>query len=459
MQLQHFVLIALVCAGSGWLTGCCRIDAHGHVYREWSRRMSEMGIFPVYPPREDVVVGDVYALPLHPYDTATVGYIGGLGNAGIHVEYLGDQNLGWTNFLTKLERYYRTRPYPADSTTAIVGATNAPFTRMSGCADEANRTSAFSPGSTNRLRQVSFPDFTVTHIDQESLSAVVPIEGIMASLNFNHSDIKAVHFSIPHAESYGMTTEEALQEVYQDRQFTNFQGSVYLLANSNGVISVAGAQLSYAMFQDIIRNVSQNPDYCIPWNVRRHMRKSVEAMQGKIYLALITEVYFARSMDITIDRKTATGASGAARPVSTAELKDLKDLGLLAVRSHTNLVRTTNITVSGGSTNIVTGTRAEIIDVSQGDSAYELARKLRTLEVNDSVSNIGGSVRVVSVSTGNIGLRRTFERPICVGVRGVLIKVDVAHPKALGASGRKEWLKVEGIVSLAEPNASHDSIR
>ena len=188
-QTRHrqFVFIAFVCAGSLWLAGCCRMDTHGHVYREWSRRMSEMGIFPVYPPREDVVVGDVYALPLHPYDTAAIGYIGGLGNAGIHVEYLGDQNLGWTNFLTKLERYYRTRPYPADSATAIVGASNAPFTRMSGFADETNRTSAFSPGSTNRLRQVSFPDFTVTRIDQQSLSAVVPIEGIMASLNFNHT--------------------------------------------------------------------------------------------------------------------------------------------------------------------------------------------------------------------------------------------------------------------------------
>ena len=50
--------------------------------------MSEMGIFPVYPPREDIVVGDVYAVPLHPYDSATVGYIGGLGTAGIrHGDY------------------------------------------------------------------------------------------------------------------------------------------------------------------------------------------------------------------------------------------------------------------------------------------------------------------------------------------------------------------------------------
>src|SRR5262245_33501074 len=100
-KTHQVVLSAMLTLGGLFLTGCCSQDSHGHVYRDWSKRMSEMGIFPVYPPREDIVVGDVYALPLHPYDTAAVGYIGGLGNAGIHVEYLGDTNLGWTNLLTK----------------------------------------------------------------------------------------------------------------------------------------------------------------------------------------------------------------------------------------------------------------------------------------------------------------------------------------------------------------------
>jgi hypothetical protein len=416
--------------------------------------MAEMGIFPVYPPREDVVVGDVYALPLHPYDTAAVGYIGGLGNAGIHVEYLGDTNLGWTNLLVKLERYYQTRPYPADSTNNLSSATNAPFTLIPGYPDSTQRTSAFSPGSIARLRQVSFPDFNISHVDQESLSAVIPIEGIMAGLNFNRSDITGVNFSIPHAESYGLTTEDLLEEVYRDQQFRITAHGIYMSGGTNGVISVPGAQMAYAMFQNVMEQVVDNPANCIPWSIKGHMRRSVAAMKDQIYLALISEVYFARSMDITIERKTATGAGGSARPIGAAELKQLKDMGLLAIHTRTNSVTsTTGTNTTATSTNVVTGTTADMIDVTEGDSAFDLARKLRGLKTPDSVDNIGGSVSVLGVSASSIGLRRTFERPICVGVRGVLVKINVNEPVALGLNekgqwvedpnGKKEWMKIE----------------
>jgi hypothetical protein len=405
--------------------------------------MAEMGIFPVYPPREDVVVGDVYALPLHPYDTATVGYIGGLGTAGIHVEYLGDTNLGWNNLLIKLERYYQTRPYPADSTNILSSTTNVPLTSISGYLETTQRTSAFSAGSIARLRQVSFPDFNISHVDQQSLSAVIPIEGIMAGLNFNRSDVTGVHFSIPHAESYGLTTEDLLEEAYHDHLLRPTSDGIYMRGDTNGVISVGGAQMAYAMFQDIIKKVVENPDNCIPCGVRRHMERSVAAMTNQIYLALISEVYFARSMDITIERKTSTGANGSARPIAAAELKQLKDMGLLVVRALTKSVTSTSTNASATSTNVVTGMKAEMIDVTEGDSAFDLARKLRGLEPPDSVDKLGGSVRVLSVSASSIGLRRTFSRPICVGVRGVLVKINVNNPVALEPNGKKEWMKVE----------------
>ncbi len=449
MKTARVVLTAGL-ALCGLLSGCHTPDSHRHVYRDWSKRMSEMGIFPVYPPRQDIVVGDVYALPLHPYDTEAVGYIGGLGNAGIHVEYLGDTKLGWTNLLTRLEEYYATRPYPADSTNALVSDTNAPLTRIPGYPDNRRRTSAFSAGSVARLRQISFPDSNISHIDQQSLSALIPIEGIMAGLNFNRSDVTAVHSSIPHAESYGLTTEELLREVYDDEHFRQTNGNLYLRADLKGaVISVQGAQMAYAMFQDIVQKVVHNREYRIPWSVKSRLRQSVKDMKDRIYLALISEVYFARSMDVTIERKTARGASGAARPVAAAELQQLKDLGLLTTHSRTNsTMTTTNTTVSGTSTNVVVGTKADMIDVTEGDTALELARKLRGLETPMGADKIGGSVRVLSVSASSIGLRRTFDRPVAVGVRGVMVKVDVNHPVVFADDTNRPplpWMRVDGV--------------
>lgn len=37
--------------------------APGHVQREWSASMRELGVFPLYPPREDVFIGDVFLTP------------------------------------------------------------------------------------------------------------------------------------------------------------------------------------------------------------------------------------------------------------------------------------------------------------------------------------------------------------------------------------------------------------
>ena len=434
------------------LSGCRTPDLKpGFVYRDWALRMSEMGIFPVYPPREDIVVGDVYALPLHPYDSTAVGWIGGLGSAGIHVSYLGDTQLGWNNLSGTISNYYASRPYAADTTSTMSGSNQVgPLTRIASYPySETNGRSAFGPGTSARLRQVMFPDFSVTTIRQGSLAGVVPIEGIMAAFNFSSSDIKAVHFKIPQAESYGITTEELLKEVYLDMNFVQgTNGQIYLWGgDSNAIISVSGAQMAKAMFGDVMETMSYDTSRKMPSWVQAHIKKSACLMTNKIYLALISEVYYARSIDISIEHKTARGASGSARPISTSELNQLRQMGLLATHARTNHTSTgTNSTTSTNagaatatSTNVFVGTKTELLDVSDGDTAYDLARKLRAIETPDGIANVGGSVKVLSVSTKGVGLRRTFERPIVVGVRGVLVKVDVNNPQELSDS--LQWTK------------------
>jgi hypothetical protein len=442
------------------LSGCRTPDLKpGFVYRDWALRMSEMGIFPVYPPREDIVVGDVYALPLHPYDSTSVGWIGGLGSAGIHVAYLGDTQLNWNALSGTLEKYYQSRPYAADT---LSGGTNqiGPLTPIASYPySDTNGTSAFAPGTTARLRQVMFPDFSVTTIRQGSLAGVVPIEGIMAAFNFSSSDIQAVHFKIPQAESYGITTEELLKEVYHDTNFVQTaDGEIYLWGgDADAIISIGGAQMAKSMFGDIMEAMSHDTSREMPSWVKTHISQSAVRMKDKIYLALISEVYYARSIDVTIEHKTARGAGASARPISTAELGQLKQMGLLATRTRTNHTSTSTNNVTTTSTNLFVGTKTELLDVTDGDSAYDLARKLRAIETPDGAANVGGSVKVLSVSTKSVGLRRTFERPIVVGVRGVLVKVDVNNPKELSESLRwkagdtnaahwavgPKWMKIE----------------
>ncbi len=442
--------IILVTALTMFVGGCSTPFQRGKVYREWSTSMSQMGIFPVYPPREDIVVGDVYAIPLHPYDSATVEYIGGLGTAGIHVSYLGDPNLEWANLLTVSSNYYQARPYPADTTEGLPVGTNGllPLIPIASYSNSPP-SHVFAGGSLARLRQVAFPDFSVTTIDQSSLSAVVPIEAIMASFNFTHSDIRAVHFKMPQAESYGLSTEALLKDVYNSTNFVQTaDGTIYTRGDKEAVISVPGAQMAYSMFADIMETLMNDPTSPVFSNImiRDHLQKTAKKMKDKIYLALISEIYFTRSMDITIERKKATGASASARPVSASEMQQLKDLGLTKLNTRTNMTTTTTSSSTATSTNIQVGTKAEMIQLSEGDTAYDLAKKIRELETPDGVSNVGGAVKVLHVSASNIGLRRTFARPIVVGVRGVLLKIDVNHPVIFADDTNKpptQWMRVE----------------
>ena len=48
------------------MLAACASPDRGYVQREWSRSLRELGIVPVFPPREDIVVGDVYAYPYDP---------------------------------------------------------------------------------------------------------------------------------------------------------------------------------------------------------------------------------------------------------------------------------------------------------------------------------------------------------------------------------------------------------
>ena len=457
MKINPILLFASLALAGAWLTGCSRQPfQRGKVYREWSSSMSQMGIFPVYPPREDIVVGDVYALPLHPYDSATVEYIGGLGTAGIHVSYLGDPNLGWNNLLTTSSNYYKARPYPADTTNGLTLGTNGPLPLIPIASySNALPSDVFAGGSLARTRQVAFPDFSVTTIDQSSLSAVVPIEAIMASFNFTHNDIRAVHFKLPQAESYGLTTEALLKEIYDEKHFRQAgDGAIYTRGDAEAVLSVGGAQMTYGMFSNIMATLLSDPTSPLPSRIkiRDHLREIADAMKDKIYLALISEVYLTRTMDITIERKKATGAGASARPVSASELQKLRELGLTKLTTRTNVTTTSTNSTTATSTNVQVGTKAEMIQLSEGDTAYNLARKLRELETPDGVSNIGGAVKVLHVSASNIGLRRTFARPIVVGVRGVLLKIDVNHPVFFANDTNKppvQWMRVESFGTKA----------
>jgi hypothetical protein len=65
-------LATLLLAGAVVL-GCS--PDRGYVQREWSTTLRELGVVPVFPPREDVFVGDVYAYDFDPESSTTINIL------------------------------------------------------------------------------------------------------------------------------------------------------------------------------------------------------------------------------------------------------------------------------------------------------------------------------------------------------------------------------------------------
>ncbi|MFN0066659.1 MAG: hypothetical protein ACKVYV_03385, partial [Limisphaerales bacterium] len=254
----------------------------GTVYREWTGRLAELGMLPVFPPREDIVVGDVYLLPMHPMDSSLAGSVGGLGLSGIRISYLNLEGSG-EPLPQRLLKYYTQRPTFPDTPAGegVVGVPRLPAGTNDG---RANIYEALAP---TRLKQVAFPEFSVTSIREASAAAMVPIEAVLASASFDYSKVDSVTLRIPRAESYGLSSEKLLKEFFE-KSFGECQDgtrTVYYLradGSTNSVLAAAAAPLTRAMFTESMQRTINDPTRDLRSRERRRLNDAVGKGAGHL---------------------------------------------------------------------------------------------------------------------------------------------------------------------------------
>jgi hypothetical protein len=445
MNKRFLSLFLTSLTGLTLLSGCARKDYQpGFVYRDWSLRMSEMGIYPIFPPREDVVVGDVYLLPTHPYDSALLERLGGLGNAGLHIYYFdkilaadrsdeyGVASDGLVTLDQVLLRHYKSRPSLPD-TIAVPDLTGIP--KLTGIPDPPTPENVFSPQVPIRTRQVGFPEFTVTTVDEGALAALVPIEAFSVNLGFSYANVSRISFKVPQAESYALTTDRLLTGFLKDNiLIENAPGAPrYFLraadADHPGLLAPYSARLARSHFNEAIGQALSRLAKRSPMEARK-LRDASQETADTVYLAVIQEVFYARSIDISIGFRSGRAFRGEVEPFSPADLAALDKIG----RRPTAAAGDQPEGEGEGEPEPPAAEEAEepavpaspaLVDVQADDDAFEMARKLRELNLGQTTHLPGGSMSVISVADRTIGLRRTFERPIAVGARGTLLRLRV----------------------------------
>lgn len=423
-------------------TGCATnySKQRNKVYQDWSRSFSELGIFPVFPPREDVVVGDVWALPLHPYSAASIEFAGGLGKTGIWLDRLATDG----QVETALTQQYTNSFYPAD--TSLGGNTN--MVQMATWTNPSPD-NIFKNLNLRRTRQVAFPEFSFSGIDQGALSALIPIEAFQASFGINHSQISSVTVKIPSAESYGLPLFEVpkvtkVLSVLSDTNKTNAVEFPFL--SSTNLIAMR------SHFNEAFGNLkSQVPHAAWLIKPRRTAKlwREIERSESYVWVALVSEVFLARTIDITISHTSASGGAASVSPITDALLGQVERLSQISgmMKGGTNTVNmTTNSTSSTNATTVATNSTVRNIQFTNSVTSADMASVLKIAEqlqeFNSGVQaqdNLGGAISVVSVSARTVGLRKTFERPIVVGVRGAVVKLDAKTGKILYHSNTHRW--------------------
>lgn len=218
-MVQHpTASLSLLLIGATVLSGCANTFGPGQLARDWSCKMREMQIAPIFPPREDVQVGDVYWLPAVA-STDARAYC----QPQAKQDYLPlPVHLGYVPEVTRAAKaHYAMRPdFPKTTPTAgkvsidAQGTTRIDFTPAGTGAIEGND-DLFTTGSANRTRVVGFPDFLSVSIDRASLGAILPVQGMFTPFGISIDDVEEASISIPVAESYGVPVETAMGAIPQ----------------------------------------------------------------------------------------------------------------------------------------------------------------------------------------------------------------------------------------------------
>jgi len=351
------VLAALAFA----LTSCRTSAPRGFVAKEWSLTLRELNIVPVFPPREDVQVGDIYIAPSRPEDEAKIVKDKGFTPIGLWVASVTLSN--------ELSRFYSERnSFPrtsGDIGAYMAGQSTNPFPVFAQPSD-TNR-NIFEYGDTNRLRLVGFPSFMSATVKQGDLSGVVPVEAMGVAFAGTGSSSDSVTLSVPVAESYGLPASDVFSKIVIDKKFflegKNFKAEDILI---------------YAAHQ--------------------HEGKDAETNRFG-YIRLITEVFYTRAVDIAINRKRSFGFGANVKPAATVPTSGTE-------------------TPAPGSTNYMFTTRTE--SGTSQDRAADLNRQLSE-SLNQSIP--GGSVKFVAAGEHGVTMRRTYDRPVAIGYRGLLLEL------------------------------------
>jgi hypothetical protein len=324
------------------------------VAKRWCETIRASQVIPVYPLTEDLEPGDVFLVQTPMQDQEKVWKDKGFLPLEDHRVRLGDLVYKKAYF----DGYWKDR---FGSTPHEKGRLEKPGPRSSPAEIDLSELDA---------PRAAFPSYSFSAQSSLGLSLALPIHGIPAALGFLHTDAVSGTVTIADAHTYGADV-------------TELYGSLDKWVNSSSNVRV--------MLQGAVKSQSGTP----------------------IFLRVVSRVYLAGGLVVSVTRSGSTGASGSAGAAPDVSL--VKPSGDVD-KNYEEILNVLNKTSEGP----------------------------RTLDY-------GGSTKFISVSGSSVGMAQSFDKPLVIGYLGFDVPV---YPGPQLGTPVPTWARLEKLADSVATDVS-----
>jgi hypothetical protein len=357
--------------------GCSSLDAdlpdRDFIRNQWSYSISRLGFSAIYPPSEDVEVGDVYAVAefCNPNDPAAVKA------RDPHPVKIASINLG-----PRLSAYYAKR-LQFGSTTAKDTAKD--YLPQPG---SVNKGGVFVPDHRSSIPLQALPEFELARGSFTRVAASIPLPFAGLFGAFASQEKLDIAIKVPYSETYGLPAYEAIDAL---RSFCSANRRDGLSPCDEANVMRALASATY-----------QVADICKPHVV----------MVGRVFSTRKIEYHY----------NFSSGSALAAQVVvtlDTAVAMQKKAATLVAATAPQTPPTGVNVVAP---TNPATGAAA-VRDQVLGALLTQVSNDLEELKASQAP---GATFSFARFGSDGIALLQTFERPIAIGY--TQIRLDTITP-------------------------------
>ncbi|WP_250528250.1 hypothetical protein [Caballeronia sp. GAWG2-1] len=374
---------------------------------EWSDRLRAYQINPVFPPREDLQVGDLYLLcDANSLSTANITPTGPTPQSLWIARLDLSKTLG-DNYDTAIRM---------PGLTKDQAPKNNAFSNPNSIGTMPSLDGMVEKGRKFALRNVSLPEFFSTSLTSVQASALVPAGVVLAGLGLSSNDVASISINIPAAGSYGVP---------------------FMLGQ-------------FAVYDKIKSNLE--PQFW-PWveGMKAYYAPQCGADASPILLA-ITEIYAAYAISVNFSFEKGAAARLSAKLNSPAD--STRNATLLALTKAVSDAQTMQTKVAAATPAPAAapalvpapaaaapagavpgaGTNAGTDEAAQQARLNNLLEMLTQQATGFEQQEFAGvSAQVISGSTSGIRVERVFSNPVVIGYKGVVVDQEGARVQAAAA--------------------------